>query len=161
MTVALFSAKARKAGVVLGAVSAGLLVLSACTKPTPLATVTVDTNSQHTEAACYDNGKALATSELTKCIGKAGETVKVDTADSVRFGVDPTIADNGWTIFFNGQPVEQQPFKKTYRSISGTSFFPPDQSTGQVPTSSRISIVETKNGSSVIGVWNFLFKSES
>jgi hypothetical protein len=161
MTVALFSAKARRAGVVLGAVSAGLLVLSACSKPTPLATVTVGTGSVHSEAACYDDGKALPTSELSKCIGKTGHTVDIDTADNVRFGVDPTIADNGWTIFFNGQPVEQQPFKKTYRSIPGSSFFPPDQTTGQTPTSSRVSIVETKNRNTVVGVWNFEFKSKS
>ncbi|HBF81590.1 MAG TPA: DUF2771 domain-containing protein, partial [Streptomyces sp.] len=44
MTVAFFSGKGRRIGVALGAVSAGLLVLSACDKPTPLATVTVGDN---------------------------------------------------------------------------------------------------------------------
>ena len=59
MTVPFFSGKSRRIGVALGAVSAGLLVLSACDKPTPLATVTVGDNSVHTEASCYNDGNAL------------------------------------------------------------------------------------------------------
>ncbi|MGC4949068.1 DUF2771 domain-containing protein [Streptomyces sp. DT224] len=154
MTVAFFSGKGRRIGVALGAVSAGLLVLSACDKPTPLATVTVGDNSVSSEAACYNDGDALKNSEAEKCLNKKAEkTVKVSMSDTVHFGVDPEIADNGWTLFIEGQRGEPEPFKKTYRSISGSAFF--SSQTGEAaPKNTRISIVETK-GAKVIGIWHF------
>jgi hypothetical protein len=161
MTVAFLSAKARRAGVVLGAVSAGLLVLSACDKPTPLATVTVGSGSVHTEASCYNDGKAVPTNDLQPCLNKkADHTVTVGLDDQIGFGVDPSIADNGWTLFLNGQRAEPEPSKKTFRDIPGGSFFPADQTTGQMPSSTQVSIVETK-GSSVIGIWHFELKRSS
>ncbi|WP_405938053.1 DUF2771 domain-containing protein [Streptomyces sp. NBC_00726] len=154
MTVAFFSGKGRRIGVALGAVSAGLLVLSACDKPTPLATVTVGDNSVSSEAACYNDGKALKRSEAEKCLNKEAEkTVKVAMSDTVHFGVDPEIADNGWTLFIDGSNAEQEPFKKTYRSISGSAFF--SSRTGEAAAKdTQISVVETK-GNDVIGIWHF------
>lgn len=160
MTVAFFSGKGRRIGVALGAVSAGLLVLSACDKPTPLATVTVGDNSVHTEAACYNDGDALKESEIQDCLNKKAEkTVKVAMDDKVRFGVDPEIAENGWTLFINGQQAEQEPFKKTYRTIPGSAFFA--SQTGE-PTAdeTQISVVETK-GKKLTGVWQFELKKTS
>ncbi|MYY02599.1 MULTISPECIES: hypothetical protein [unclassified Streptomyces] len=156
MTVAFFSGKGRRIGVALGAVSAGLLVLSACDKPTPLATVTVGDNSVSAEAACYNDGKALKESEYKSCLNKKAEkTVKVSMDDKVRFGVDPDIADNGWTIFVNGQQAEQEPNKKTYRSIPGSAFF--SSQTGETTDKTQISIVETK-GKDLLGIWHFELK---
>ncbi|MYQ78399.1 MULTISPECIES: hypothetical protein [unclassified Streptomyces] len=154
MTVAFFSGKGRRIGVALGAVSAGLLVLSACDKPTPLATVTVGDNSVSSEAACYNDGKALENSEAQKCLNKKAEkSIKVSMTDTVHFGVDPDIADNGWTLFLDGQRGEPEPSKKTYRSINGSAFFS-TQTEGAAPKSSQVSIVETK-GAKVIGIWHF------
>lgn len=160
MTVAFFSGKGRRIGVALGAVSAGLLVLSACDKPTPLATVTVGDNSVHTEAACYNDGDALKESEIQGCLNKKAEkTVKVAMDDKVRFGVDPEIADNGWTLFINGQQAEQEPYKKTYRTIPGSAFFA--SQTGETTTNhTQISVVETK-GKKLTGVWHFELKKTS
>ncbi|MER5278332.1 DUF2771 domain-containing protein [Streptomyces sp. NPDC002809] len=156
MTVAFFSGKGRRIGVALGAVSAGLLVLSACDKPTPLATVTVGDNSVSSEASCYNDGKALKESEIQGCLNKKAEkTVKVAMDDKVHFGVDPEIADNGWTIFINGQQAEQEPNKKTYRTIPGSAFFA--SQTGETTNSTQISIVETK-GKQLTGIWHFQFK---
>ncbi|MFD7864551.1 MULTISPECIES: DUF2771 domain-containing protein [unclassified Streptomyces] len=153
MTVAFFSGKGRRIGVALGAVSAGLLVLSACDKPTPLATVTVGDNSVSSEAACYNDGDALKESLIQGCLNKKAEkTVKVAMDDKVRFGVDPEIADNGWTLFINGQQAEQEPYKKTYRSIPGSAFF--SSQTGETTSSTQISIVETK-GKKLTGIWHF------
>ncbi|MFC8534476.1 DUF2771 domain-containing protein [Streptomyces sp. NPDC057249] len=159
MTVAFFSGKGRRIGVALGAVSAGLLVLSACDKPTPLATVTVGDNSVSAEAVCYDDGKALKNSEAEKCLNKEAEkTVEVAMSDTVHFGVDPEIADNGWTLFIEGQRGEPEPFKKTYRSISGSAFFSSQSQSGEpAPKETQISIVETK-GAKVIGIWSFKLK---
>ncbi|MFF1921264.1 DUF2771 domain-containing protein [Streptomyces sp. NPDC058221] len=156
MTVAFFSGKGRRFGVALGAVSAGLLVLSACDKPTPLATVTVGDNSVSTEASCYNDGNALKESDIQGCLNKKAEkTVKVAMDDKVRFGVDPKVADNGWTLFINGQQAEQEPYKKTYRSIPGSAFF--SSESGQTTNKTQISIVETK-GKKLTGIWHFELK---
>ena len=160
MTVALSSGKSRRIGAALAAVSAGLLVLSACDKPTPLATVTVGDNSVHSEAACYNDGNALKESEVQGCLNKKAEkTVKVAMDDKVHFGVDPEIADNGWTLFINGQQAEQEPFKKTYRTIPGSAFFA--SQTGETTASeTQVSVVET-DGNKLTGVWHFDFKKTS
>ncbi|MFE7788048.1 DUF2771 domain-containing protein [Streptomyces sp. NPDC057460] len=156
MTVAFFSGKGRRIGVALGAVSAGLLVLSACDKPTPLATVTVGDTSVTTEASCYNDGDALKDSQVKTCLNKKAEkSVKVAMDDKVRFGVDPEIADKGWTLFINGQQAEQEPYKKTYRSIPGSAFF--SSQTGETTNKTQISIVET-DGKKLTGIWHFELK---
>ncbi|WP_411084842.1 DUF2771 domain-containing protein [Streptomyces sp. 061-3] len=156
MTVAFFSGKGRRIGVALGAVSAGLLVLSACDKPTPLATVTVGDTSVTTEASCYNDGDALKDSQIKSCLNKKAEkSVEVAMDDKVRFGVDPEIADKGWTLFINGQQAEQEPYKRTYRSIPGSAFF--SSQTGETTNKTQISIVET-DGKKLTGIWHFELK---
>ncbi|MFD7745028.1 DUF2771 domain-containing protein [Streptomyces sp. NPDC059698] len=158
MTVAFFSGKGRRIGVALGAVSAGLLVLSACDKPTPLATVTVGSDSVNTEAACYNDGEAIKESLVQDCLNKKAEkTVEVSMDDKVRFGVDPEIAENGWTLFINGQQAEQEPYDKTYRTIPGSAFFA--SQTGKPAEKTTISIVETK-GKKLTGIWQFELKKD-
>ncbi|MFB7306701.1 DUF2771 domain-containing protein [Streptomyces sp. NPDC056192] len=159
MTVAFFSGKGRRIGVALGAVSAGLLVLSACDKPTPLATVTVGDTSVTTEASCYNDGDALKDSQIQTCLNKKAEkSVEVAMDDKVRFGVDPEIADNGWTLFINGQQAEQEPYKRTYRSVPGSAFF--SSQTGGTTNKTQVSIVETK-GKKLTGIWHFELKKTS
>ncbi|MEU3446299.1 DUF2771 domain-containing protein [Streptomyces thermolilacinus] len=162
MTVAFFSGKARRAGVALGAVSAGLLVLSACgwVKPTPIATVTVGSDSYNTEAAenCYDE-KGLKESRVQECLSaKGGKDVEVAVDDRIRFGVDPEIAENGWTIFLDGERAEPEPYQKTYRSISASSFFTAGMG-GEPSKSVRVSILETDSKTKkAIGVYRFVLK---
>ncbi|MEU2179893.1 DUF2771 domain-containing protein [Streptomyces thermolilacinus] len=162
MTVAFFSGKARRAGVALGAVSAGLLVLSACgwVKPTPIATVTVGSDSYNTEAAenCYDEN-GLKESRVQECLSaKGGKDVEVAVDDRIRFGVDPEIAENGWTIFLDGERAEPEPYKKTYRSISASSFFTAGMG-GEPAKSVRVSILETDSKTKkAIGVYRFVLK---
>ncbi|GAA4913662.1 DUF2771 domain-containing protein [Streptomyces coeruleoprunus] len=158
MTVAFFSGRARRAGVALGAVSAGLLVLSACEKPTPLATVTVGSNSVHTEASCYDSD-GLKESKVQECLNqKGGKTVEVSMDDRVHFGVDPEVAEHGWTLFLDGQRAEQEPYTKTYRTIGASAFFA-GQMGAAAPESVRVSILETDSKSKkAIGVYHFQLK---
>jgi hypothetical protein len=159
MTVAFFSGKARRAGVALGAVSAGLLVLSACDKPTPLATVTVGSDSVNAEATCYNDGKAIKESQIQSCLNKKAEkTITVSADDRIRFGVDPEVAENGWTLFIGGQQAEQEPYKKTYRSIPASAFL--SSQTGETSNTAQISIVET-SGKKLTGIWHFQLKKES
>ncbi|TXS55704.1 DUF2771 domain-containing protein [Streptomyces sp. t39] len=159
MTVAFYSGRRRRAAAALGAVSAGLLVLSACDKPTPLVTVTVGTKSVHAEATCYNDGEAIKESEVQKCLTQ-GTPTKIEFAvdDKVRIGVDPEIAENGWTLLFGAQPVEQEPYKKTYRTIPGNAFF--SSQTGEPTTKADVNIMETK-GTKVIGIYRFQFEKSS
>lgn len=158
MTVAFFSGKRRRAVAALGVVSAGLLVLSACDKPTPLATVTVGSDSVNTEATCYNDGKALKESEVQDCLTKGTPTkISFSMDDKVRLGVDPEIADNGWTLLFGTQPVEQEPYKKTYRTIPGNAFF--SSQTGEPTDKADVNILETQ-GKKVIGIYRFQFEKK-
>ncbi|MFE5944619.1 DUF2771 domain-containing protein [Streptomyces sp. NPDC056480] len=160
MTVAFFSGSRRRAAVALGAVSAGLLVLSACDKPTPIATVTVGTDSVHSEAACYNGGDAIKESQIQQCLNKKAEkSITVAMDDKIRFGVDPEIADNGWTIFLGGQQAEPEPYKKTYRTIPASAFFAAGQ-TGEAPDNTQVTIVEN-TGKKLTGIWHFQLKKES
>ncbi|MFC8197433.1 hypothetical protein ACFWBR_15180 [Streptomyces sp. NPDC060006] len=148
-------ARRRRAVAAAGAVSAGLLVLSACDKPTPMATVTVGGHSVSTEAECYEDGKDIGKAEAAKCaLKKATETISVPQGETLRIGVDPEIADEGWALWLNGQQVTS-PFKKTYYAFEGVDLFAEQQ--GQAaPKTIYISVVQqNKAGTQVQGVWNF------
>ncbi|PBC62832.1 DUF2771 domain-containing protein [Streptomyces sp. Tue6028] len=146
----------RRAVAALGAVSAGLLVLSACDKPTPLTTVTVGRNSVSSETDCYNDGNAVKTADLAKCLkSKDIKSITVDPDETVRFGVDPDIADQGWTILMNGQPLTDSS-KKTYRTIPGSVFF-----NAQYGASGDSTLVSIKSGEKdVTGLWSFKLKKD-
>jgi hypothetical protein len=149
MTSLQSAVRRRRAVAAVGAVSAGLLALSACDKPTPIATITVGGDSVHSEATCYNDGNALKTTDLAKCL-KSDKTLEVDPDETVRFGVDPDIADNGWTILMNGQPLVEST-KKTYRTIPGSVFF-----NAQYGASGDSTWVSVKEGDKdVTGLWSF------
>ncbi|GAA2932895.1 DUF2771 domain-containing protein [Streptomyces mexicanus] len=155
MTLLQSAVRRRRAVAAAGAVSAGLLALSACSKPTPIATITVDGDSVHAEATCYDDGKALKTADLPKCL-KSDHSIKVDPDDTVRFGVDPDIADKGWTILMNGQPLTDSS-TKTYRTIPGSVFF-----NAQYGASGNTTWVAVKEGEKdVTGIWSFKLEKAS
>ncbi|MFE6198152.1 DUF2771 domain-containing protein [Streptomyces sp. NPDC057838] len=147
----------RRAVAVAGVVSAGLLVLSACDKPTPMATVTVGSDSVNTEATCGGEGDALTQSDLSRCLKDNGiQSISVDPDETVRFGVDPEIADKGWTILMNGQPLTDAS-KKTYRTIPGSVFF--NAQYGAQGNSTLVSIKEGDKEPS--GLWNFKLKKDA
>lgn len=140
----------------LGAVSLGLLAATACEKPTPLATVTVGSDTVTTEAACYEDGEAIRQSKVQDCLGKkAGKSIEVARGDKIRFGVEPGMADTGWMLFVNGQPALPEPIDTTYYSFPGDAFFQSQDPGGQGGTGKKaqVSIVETAKGK-VKGVWH-------
>ncbi|GAA3821928.1 DUF2771 domain-containing protein [Streptomyces phyllanthi] len=157
MTSLRSEARRRRAVATLGAVSAGLLLLSACEKPTPLATLTVGDNSVSTETDCYKDGKSVDTAELAKCLkAKDIKTIEVDPDETVRFGVDPEIADEGWTILMNGQPLTEAS-KKTYRTIPGSVFF-----NAQYGAQGNSTVVSVRQGETqVTGLWSFKLKKDA
>ncbi|MFF4551019.1 DUF2771 domain-containing protein [Streptomyces sp. NPDC001435] len=157
MTTLQSASRRRRAVAAAGAVSAGLLVLSACEKPTPIATITVGTSSVNSEATCYNDGKALSTAILANCLKDTDiKSIKVDPDETVRFGVDPAVADSGWTILMNGQPLTDSS-KKTYRTIPGSVFF--NAQYGAQGNSTLVSIKEGEKD--VKGLWSFKLKKDS
>ncbi|AXI87703.1 DUF2771 domain-containing protein [Actinospica acidiphila] len=148
----------RRAVAAAGAVSAGLLVLSACDKPTAMATVTVGSDSVSSEATCGGEGKALTTEALNKCLqDKDIDEIEVDPLETVRFGVDPEIADNSWTILLNGQPLVDPMKNNTYQSIPGSVFF--NAQYGAQGDSTLVSIKEGGENEAT-GLWSFRLKKD-
>ncbi|MGW0822116.1 DUF2771 domain-containing protein [Streptomyces sp. NPDC002845] len=157
MTSLRSEARRRRAVATIGVVSAGLLVLSACDKPTPMATLTVGSNSVSSETDCYNDGKTVETDKISKCLqAKDMKSIEVDPDETVRFGVDPEIADEGWTILMNGQPLTDSS-TKTYRTIPGSVFF--NAQYGAQGDTTVVSIREGEN--EVTGLWSFKLKKDS
>ncbi|AKN71030.1 MULTISPECIES: hypothetical protein [Streptomyces] len=155
MTTLQSAVRRRRAVAVAGAVSAGLLVLSACDKPTPVATITVGKDSVNSEALCYNDGKALDAKSLKKCVKKAGdaESITVGQDETVRIGVDPEIADAGWIVLVNGRQFSDVS-KETYRTIPSSAFFNVQYGTqGETNTLAVQMGEQTKKG-----LWTFKLK---
>ncbi|MBV9024476.1 MAG: hypothetical protein JO362_11950 [Streptomycetaceae bacterium] len=151
----------RRSAAAASAVALGLFALSACSKPTPLATVTVGKGTVNTEATCYNNGKPLTAEILQSCLSKQPtHTVKVRQTDTIHLGVEPAMAKNGWLIIGNSMQKTNL-IKDTYRSFSGQSLFI-DQTTGQPTSSVVMNIVESAgDNSSALGVWKFKMELQS
>ncbi|AQA12500.1 hypothetical protein HUF15_28955 [Streptomyces samsunensis] len=168
MTAALFSrGKGRRAVTAACAVSLGLVALSACDKPTPLATVTVGSDTVTAEASngCYGDGKDLSSQKFKDCLSaKPEKTIKVTPGDKVRIGVDPEIAKSSWGLIANN-PVMAEASKETYRSFdSDTLFARQNPQTGQTTLEKKVTITIAELGKSsqgVKGIWRFTLERDS
>jgi hypothetical protein len=142
----------------LGAVCASLAVLCACQKPTPLVTVTSGRDSVHSQTACYDDGRRVPVSRLRTCLrGRHFTALKVDPDALVHFGVDPVIADRGWTILLNGRPLTDRSHN-TYRTVPAGVFF--SRSLGATGRSTLASVLEG-NGTRLTGLWSFTLQRKT
>lgn len=148
-------ARRRRVVAAAGAVSAGLLVLSACDKPTPVATITVGGDSVNAEALCYNDGKALDETSLKECVKNADDvkSIKVGQDETVRIGVDPKIADAGWIVLVNGRQFSDSS-KETYRTIPSSAFFNVQYGTQGNTNTLSIRMGESTNK----GLWSFKLK---
>lgn len=159
--VSLTSMTIRRSAAAASAVALGLFALSACSKPTPLATVTVGKGTVNAEAACYNNGKPLTSEILQSCLAKQPtHTVKVRQTDYIHIGVEPAMAKNGWLLIGNSMQKTSL-IKDTYRTFNGQSLFL-DQMTGQPSSSLVLNIVESAgDNSGALGVWKFKLELQS
>ncbi|MEU3523686.1 DUF2771 domain-containing protein [Streptomyces sp. NPDC038707] len=155
MTTLQSAVRRRRAVAVAGAVSAGLLVLSACDKPTPVATITVGGNSVNSEALCYNDGDKLSADSLKDCVKNADDvkSIEVGQDDTVRIGVDPKIADEGWFVLVNGRPATDLSHE-TYRTITGNAFFKAQFGTEGNTNTLAVQMGEKANK----GMWSFKLK---
>ncbi|MEV8536366.1 DUF2771 domain-containing protein [Streptomyces sp. NPDC051211] len=158
MTAPLISGRARRSVAALGAVSAGLLLLSACDKPTPLATVTVGSSSVSTEARCEDK-KELTVEEVQGCLTpKDAKTISYDRGETLRLGVEPEIVEGGkqWQAVLDGQPINDLS-EKTYRSFPNADIFATGGQ-GEAPASKALNIVQFSKDGKPLAVWSFKLK---
>ncbi|MDT0572216.1 hypothetical protein RM704_32985 [Streptomyces sp. DSM 3412] len=147
----------RRAAATLGAVSAGLLVLSACDEPTPMATVTIGTDSISSEAACY---RTLTAEQAKECAQeKPSKSIELAQGETLRIGVDPEVSETGWALWINGEQATNNTFDKTYWAFENADLFATQP--GQAAQKSlTISVVEQNaEGSKIEGVWNFELKN--
>ncbi|MFH8442389.1 DUF2771 domain-containing protein [Streptomyces sp. NPDC018026] len=151
----------RRAVAAVGAVSAGLLLLSACDEPTPIATITVGSDSVSSEATCGGEGENLSPEEIDKCLkDKDAKSITVDQDETVRFGVDPDIADKHWTILMNGQQLVEDS-DKTYRTVPGSVFFNAQYGAQGDSTNVAVAVRDGKDDSqNITGVWVFELKKD-
>ncbi|MDX3410547.1 MULTISPECIES: DUF2771 domain-containing protein [Streptomyces] len=151
----------RRAVAAVGAVSAGLLLLSACDEPTPIATITVGSDSVSSEATCGGEGKNLSPDEINKCLkDKDAKSITVDQDETVRFGVDPDLADKHWTILMNGQQLVEDS-DKTYRTVPGSVFFNAQYGAQGNSTNVAVAVRDGKDDSqNITGVWVFELKKD-
>ena len=105
----------------LATAMAAPLILTGCEKPAPAITVFAGTSSVTTEARCWAEGEAITPESCPEI--SLGEAVTGDAeADSltirpgavVGVSVDPTIAEQGWTITLNGSPILEETVTETY-----------------------------------------------
>ncbi|WP_327290642.1 hypothetical protein [Streptomyces sp. NBC_01198] len=135
----------RRAATTIGALSLGLVALTACDKPTAMATVTVGSKSVQAEAAdkCYDGGKKLPQAIFLACLQTTPvHHITVPVGDQVRIGVDPSIAKKGWLIAQGTTLVTPEPLKdKTYWSVDSEQLFnSQDQQTGGTTTAKKVTL---------------------
>ncbi|MBZ6111045.1 DUF2771 domain-containing protein [Streptomyces olivaceus] len=152
----------RRAVAAAGAVSAGLLLLSACDEPTPMSTVTVGSDSVSSEATCGGEDKPLDNAEIQKCLQDDDvKSITVNADDTVRFGVDPDVADQRWTILMNGQQLTDDT-DNTYRTVPGSVFFNAQYGAQGDSTLVTIKAGDGKTGSEkATGLWSFKLKKDS
>jgi hypothetical protein len=153
----------RRAATTIGAISLGLVALTACDKPTPLATVTVGTRTVTAEATdkCYNHGKKLPQAIFLACLqnGKPKHHITVAVGDKVRIGVDPKIGKKGWLIANGTTLVTNELLKdKTYWSLDSAQLFSQqDPQSGQTSTAKQVvlNIVESGDttGNDSYGIW--------
>ncbi|MET9441563.1 DUF2771 domain-containing protein [Streptomyces sp. NPDC006610] len=155
MTTLQSAVRRRRAVAAAGAVTAGLLVLSACDKPTPVATITVGSDSVSSEATCHGDGKAIK--DPNKCLQEKDiESLSIDPDGRVRFGVDWDVAEKGWLVMMNGNPMMAEPTKKSYLSTSASSFFNP-----QNPEDSALITIVEGTAQEPTAMWSFRLKKDA
>ncbi|GHB42945.1 lipoprotein [Streptomyces cirratus] len=163
MTAPLIPGRARRSVAALGAVSAGLLLVSACdnAKPTPLTTVTIGSSTVSSQAACRPaKGEDLSIEKVQACLAnvKDAKTIEYGRGDTLRLGVEPAVVedDKKWQAVLDGQPITE-PSANTYRSFAGADVFATGGQ-GEAPASKMLGFVQVGPDGKPLAVWTYKVK---
>ncbi|CAM5720777.1 hypothetical protein SVIOM342S_08593 [Streptomyces violaceorubidus] len=134
---------------------------AASNQPTPSSTTTVGTDSVSSEATCGAQGNTHTADESDKCLqDKDAKSTTVDQDETVRFGVDPDVADKHWTILMNGQQLVEDS-NKTYRTVPGSVLFNAQYGAQGNSTNVAVAARDGKDDSqNITGVWVFKLKKD-
>ncbi|MBW1603762.1 DUF2771 domain-containing protein [Streptomyces sp. JJ66] len=166
MTSMLSRGRHTRTAVTAGAACLALVALSACEKPTPMTTLTVGSDSVHTEAACYNDGKKLGDEDLGRCLQEGGgevPTITVDQGSTLGMGVEPETAERGWQVWLEGQQPILDFKDSTYETIEIRPLLNAlGQMTGEPPEELNLAIVEAGSindpQAGSYGVWQYKLK---
>jgi hypothetical protein len=153
------SSRGVRTAAALGAAALGLLVTTGCglTKPTPLTTVTVGSETVTTEAACFAaEDKALKGKEAVDCLKKGADaTITVDQGERLHLGVEPEMGHAGWAYFVNQRPMSAKMVDSTYQTLDTSQWFQPQRGQSAAPDEVTLSVVTFGEGQGeAAGVWN-------
>lgn len=105
----------------LGVGAVGLLTVAGCTKPTPDVTMWTPNLSVSQPAACWAPDSSVSDA-VKSCIASAQQgqiadiaTLPVTPGNVVGVNVDAVVAEAGWNIAANGQPLAQNLTQSYYR----------------------------------------------
>jgi hypothetical protein len=146
----------RRAATAIGAISLGLIALTACSKPTAQATVTVGSRTVTAEASskCFAKGNKLPQAIFVACLqAKPAHHITVPVGDKVRIGVDPSIGDKGWLIVQGTTLATPELLKnKTYWTLdSALVFNTQNPQTGQTQTQKSVTLNIVESGDTTGG----------
>ena len=103
----------RRRALAIGIVAVAPLALAGCEKPAPGVTAWSGTNSEHSEALCwqFEEGQPLTPRECAQdVLDKAGQgegiaRLPVAPGETVGISVDPVVAESGWSVQIGGQTL--------------------------------------------------------
>jgi len=112
---------AKTIGVVLSAAAVGALV-AGCEKPPPAITVWNGTGSVYAPALCWAFEGSLQQGECAQEViqGQAIDgvpTLTLAPGKTLGISVDPAVAEAGWQISADGQPLTAEPLDTTYYRV--------------------------------------------
>ena len=81
--------------------------LAGCEKPTPSVSVVSGSTFKSLPAACW-NEENEPLPKGTNCAPGKAATIKVTPGSTIGISVDPDIAESGWIVDIDGQPVIRQ-----------------------------------------------------
>ncbi|CAM5705147.1 hypothetical protein STENM327S_08436 [Streptomyces tendae] len=108
-----------------------------------------------------ERARPFRADEIDKCLqDKDAKSITVDQDETVRFGVDPDVADKHWTILMNGQQLVEDS-DKTYRTVPGSVFFNAQYGAQGNSTNVAVAARDGKDDSqNITGVWVFKLKKD-
>jgi hypothetical protein len=133
-----------------------LVVLSGCSKPTPIVSVVSSGTTVHTDATlfCFE-GQSIAEKDCRTETGRLPTVVKVKPGQQVGIDVSKELAESGWVVVLPGQGEgqDQSSGKQESHYLTFTPQF--TQQSPQVDLDVRM-LDDGDTAKPTIGLWRFV-----